>query len=107
MGLEQCTTHGRQSGPLCCSHVQAVAHGAGGVLPNDTVELVVDLTDTSAHILPHIVCASCAREFGLVAHTTVSGALAERVGEFPSVAPTCQVCVDIWRNSLAPQVGDA
>jgi hypothetical protein len=107
MGLEQCTTHGRQPGPLCCVHVQGAARGAAGVLPSGAVQFQVDLTDDGAHLLPHIICASCARQFGLAAGSRVAGDVTERSGAFPAVAPICQMCVDSWIVSVAWQGGDA
>jgi hypothetical protein len=107
MGLEQCASHGRQPGPLCCVHVQGAAHGTGDVPPVETIQFQVDLTDDGAHLLPHIVCASCASQFGLTAGSRVAGEIAERSGAFPWVAPTCQVCVESWLNSPASQGGDA
>jgi hypothetical protein len=57
--------------------------------------------------LPYLICSSCAEQFGVAANSRVSGALAETTGFLPEVAPTCHVCVDSWRDSMAPRVGDA
>ena len=107
MGREQCTTHGRQTGPLCCVHVHDAARGDNKLPLGESVQFKVDLSDDGAHLLPYIVCASCAREFGLSAKSTVSGAIAERDGQFPFVVPTCKVCLDLWETSPASQVRDA
>jgi hypothetical protein len=107
MGQVQCQTHGRQSGPLCCDHVREASERKGALGSAALVEFEVDLTDDQAHLLPHLICPSCAEHFGVAENSRVSGALAEKPGHLPDVAPTCQACVNSWRDSMASRVGDA
>jgi hypothetical protein len=107
MGLVQCQTHGRQSGPLCCGHVLEASQSNDTKARAGLVEFEVDLTDDQAHLLPYLICSSCAEQFGVAANSRVSGALVETAGFLPEVAPACHVCVDSWRDSMAPRVGDA
>jgi len=107
MGRVQCQTHGRQSGPLCCGHVRGASESKGTLASAALVEFEVDLTDDQAHLLPYLICSSCAEEFGVAANSRISGALAETIGFLLDVAPTCHVCVDSWRDSMASRVGDA
>src|SRR5689334_5731554 len=83
MGRELCAIHGRQTGPLCCSHIRAAAHGAADVAPIGATQFEVDLTDDGTVLLPHVVCSACPQSFGLVRDSRVSGAVAEQPGALP------------------------
>jgi hypothetical protein len=86
---------------MCCTHIQAAARGTTDLVPSSSTQFEVDLIDDGTALLPHIVCAECAQSFALTEGARVSGAVAEQSGALPAVAPTCQVCVDSWRNSVA------
>jgi hypothetical protein len=107
MGRVQCQTHGLQSGPLCCGHVRDASESMSVLASTAVIEFEVDLTDDQSHLLPYLICSSCAEQFGVAANSCVSGALVETAGFLPDVAPTCHVCVDSWRDSMATRAGDA
>jgi hypothetical protein len=106
MGVEQCPTHGRQTGLLCCQHVQAATRRDFDIEALGAVAFEVDLTDDGRHVLPHIVCSRCAQDYGLHARSRVSGRTAEIPGGFPMVMPTCTSCVDVWLRSVSAGGGD-